>query len=156
MAHYFLILDITDWPINGVLWMKPFYTSEMHGQKSWWRQRLPIWVCEVERWKILERMRVSWVRSTARQVGVQSGDRAEQQGTSGGKIKIVLISLPPYFPPHQPPALSCSCRSWCHHGWCHTNLTTEEVKNTNDCCPCWRLAMFRVISGVFLNLKGSK
>ena len=99
MAHYFLILDITDWPINGVLWMKPFYTSEMHGQKSWRRQRLPIWVCEVERWKILERMRVSWVRSTARQVGVQSGDRAEQQGTSGGKIKIVLISLPPSPPP---------------------------------------------------------
>ena len=27
------------------------------------------------RWEILERMRVSWVRSTARQVGVQSGDR---------------------------------------------------------------------------------
>ena len=47
-------------------------------------------------------MRVSWVRSTARQVGVQSGDRAEQQGTSGGKIKIVLISLPPSLLPYIP------------------------------------------------------
>ena len=151
----YLILDITDWPINEVLWMKLFYSSEINGQHSRRRQSLLIWVCEDER-SLRGCVLVGWeVQPGGLEYRVEIG-RAQQLGTTSWWENKNSLDIPTSLPPHQPPALSCSCRSWCHHRWRHTNLPTEEVKNTIDCCPCWRLAMFRVISRVLLNLKGSK